>query len=384
MKHLNSQSVLGILGSGQLARMTCLAASDFGIITSVYCNEKSADATSPASLVASRTSFGSLNDLEKILDFCQKCDIITLENEFIDQEILEAIDKNFPGKLFPNSKTFKKIGDKISEKMTFLEAGLKVAPFKKVNSPLDIISFCEIHGYPSVLKSAKGGYDGYGNITIKSVAEAHENFSKLKGELLIEAFVDYKMEVAVMVARNSAGEIITYPVAETIQEDHICHYVSVPADIDLKMEEEIRSIAKKAMLALDAVGIFAFEFFIGKNSEIYLNECAPRPHNSGHYSIEGCETSQFHNHVRSVCNLPLGNSELKAPAVLMLNLLGTHSQTAELLPLQSFLAEKNSYLHLYGKKESRPGRKMGHYTILGKDKASMLTILRRLKAEYTL
>ncbi len=384
MKHLNSQSVLGILGSGQLARMTTLAASDFGILSHIYCNEKNHETLSPASLVAANTTRGSFNDLEKILDFCQSCDIVTLENEFIDQNILEAIDQKFPGKLFPNSKTFKKIGDKISEKKSFREAGLNVVPSAEVKSIDDVLIFCNKHGYPAVLKSSKGGYDGYGNITLKSEDSVRENFSKLKGDLLIEAFINYKMEVATMVARNSNGEMVVYPVAHTIQENHICHYVSAPAEISVQLEEKIIHAAKKAMESIEAVGIFAFEFFIDHNSEIYLNESAPRPHNSGHYSLEGCETSQFHNHVRSVFNLPLGSTKLNSPQVMMLNLLGTQNKIAKLSPIKDFMQVPRSYLHLYGKKESKIGRKMGHYTLLGDDKKKMFEQLQSLKSEYTL
>lgn len=384
MKHLNSQSVLGILGSGQLARMTTLAASDFGILSRIYCNEKNIETLSPAALVASSTIRGSFDDMEKILEFCQSCDIVTLENEFIDQNILEAIDQKFPGKLFPDSKTFKKIGDKISEKNSFKEAGLLVVPFMKVKSVDDVLQFCREHGYPAVLKSAKGGYDGYGNITIKSAEHAREEFSSLKGELLIEAFIDYKMEVATMVARNANGEMVVYPVAHTIQEHHICHYVSVPAQLSKELEDKIIQTSKRAMEAINAIGIFAFEFFIGNNSEIYLNESAPRPHNSGHYTLEGCETSQFHNHVRSVFNLPLGGTQLNSPHVMMLNLLGTQNGIAGLSPLDHFMKVPRSYLHLYGKKDSKLGRKMGHYTILGDDKIKMFEQLQSIKSEYTL
>lgn len=381
MNKITSQTVLGILGSGQLARMTCIAAATFGVQTHVYCTEND---ISPAEHVATKTFKGSFSDLEKVLNFCESCDFITLENEFIDQHILESIDEKFPGKLYPNSKTFKKIGDKISEKESFANAGIRVTPFKKVSTPEDVEHFCAIYNYPVVLKSAKGGYDGYGNITIKNQNELKEKFSLLKGELLVEAFIPYEMELAIMVARNKNNEMVTYPIAHTMQENHICHFVSVPAELSSDVEAQIKEAAKKAMLAIDAVGIFAFEFFLTKNNELYLNESAPRPHNSGHYSIEGCVTSQFHNHVRSVLNLPLGETTLRSPEVLMLNLLGTHNQIAELLPLNKFLSLKDGHLHLYGKKHSKKGRKMGHFTLLGENKKEMFDQLTTLKSEYTL
>lgn len=381
MNDVTSASILGILGSGQLARMTSLAASEFGIQTHIYCTEAE---VSPAEHVATKTIKGTFQDLNSILKFCESCDIVTLENEFIDQHILEAIDQNFPGKLYPNSKTFKKIGDKISEKEAFANAGIRVVPFKVVKTPIDILSFSELYSFPVVLKSAKGGYDGYGNVTIKNADELKEKFQKLKGELLVEAFISYEKELAIMVARNKNNEMVFYPIAHTIQENHICHFVSAPADISAQVEADIKEAAKKAMLAIDATGIFAFEFFLTKEGDIYLNESAPRPHNSGHYSIEGCETSQFHNHVRSVFNLPLGSTTLRSPEVLMLNLLGTKDQTAKLWPMNKFLNIKDGHLHLYGKKKSKPGRKMGHFTLLGENQNEMLEILKELKSEYTL
>lgn len=373
--------ILGILGSGQLARMTALAASNLGIETRIYCPESQ---ISPAEQVASYTFKGNFNDEKAILTFCESCSVVTLENEFVDPNILAAIEKKFPHKLFPTSSTFKKIGDKISEKENFEKAGIKVVPYKKVQSADDIFSFTEKHGYPVVLKSAKGGYDGYGNITIKDVSEASSAIEKLKGELLVEAFIPYEKEVAIMVARNQSDEIVFYPIAHTEQENHICHFVTVPAELPSTINEKIKDDAKKAMVAIDAIGIYAFEFFLTKNNELYLNESAPRPHNSGHYSIEGCETSQFENHVRSVFNLPLGSAAMKSQFAIMLNLLGTMNGPANLTPVDNFLEVERGHLHLYGKKESRVGRKMGHYTMLGEDKNIMKEVLQKLKEGYQL
>lgn len=378
---LSSAFVLGVLGSGQLARMTALAAADLGIQTHVYCADSG---PSPAEDVAAKTTKGSFSDLDRLLTFCRECDVITLENEFIDPAVLEAIDQYFPQKLFPSAATFKKIGDKISEKQSFEKAGLKVVPYQVVHSPEDVSRFASHHGYPVVLKSSKGGYDGYGNATIKSAADLESQFAKVKGEKLVEAFIPYDKELAVMVARNQKGEMVVYPVAHTIQENHICHFVSVPAEISPELHHSIQATAQKAMTAIDAVGIFAFEFFLTKEGTLYLNESAPRPHNSGHYSLEGCMTSQFHNHVRAVCQLPLGKTELRAPQVAMLNLLGTHNGEAALSNPQDFLALEDGHLHLYGKKQSRVGRKMGHFTLLGKDKHSMLECLEQLKRTYSL
>lgn len=379
----NKPLKLGILGGGQLARMSAVAASQFGIETLIYCSEP---LTSPAQQVVQKTTKGNFNELEKILDFAKECDVLTLENEFIDQAILSKIDELYPNKLFPNSKTFEKIGDKISEKNTFKNAGISIAPFVEVSSKEDILNFSKIHGFPLVLKSAKGGYDGYGNKTLKNETEIENALLHLKGPLLVEAFIPYEKELAIMVARNQSGEIKTYPIAHTMQENHICHFVSIPAKIDSNLSEKIISMSVLAMKAIDAVGIFAFEFFLTKNSDLYLNESAPRPHNSGHYSIEGCITSQFENHVRAVCNFPLGETQLLAKQVVMLNLLGTQNAPAFLSPINSFLNIKNGHLHLYGKINSKFGRKMGHFTLLSNEKneEKLLEILKQLKEEYSL
>lgn len=382
---LKSQTVLGILGSGQLARMTALAASELGIITYIFCSESE---ISPAERVASKTFKGKLSDKSEILKFCEKCDFLTLENEFIDQEILDAIDVTFPNRLFPNSKTFKLIGDKISEKECFQKAGIKVVPFARINNKADVVVFSKTHAYPLVLKSAKGGYDGYGNCTIRNEDEIEAGILKLKANdptrvLLVEAFIAFEVELAIIIARNQ-NEMATYPIAHTMQENHICHYVSVPAKLPLKIEKEIIENAKKAMTAINAIGIFAFEFFLTKNGELYLNESAPRPHNSGHYTIEGTITSQFQNHVRSVLNLPLGKTDLRSPHIMMLNLLGTQNAPAELKNADLFFKIPDGHLHLYGKQLSKVGRKMGHFTLLGNDPKEMLKILEKLKSEYSL
>lgn len=378
---LKSSAILGILGSGQLARMTALAAADLGIKTSIFCSESG---LSPAELVASFTFKGKLNNKDDILRFAENCDFLTLENEFIEQDILDAIEQKFPNRLFPRARTFKMIGDKISEKESFAKAGIKIASYVPVKNQEEIAEFAKLHGYPVILKTAKGGYDGYGNVTIKNETEIAEKFTKLRGDLLVEAFIPYEKELAVMVARNHSGEMIVYPVAHTMQENHICHYVSIPAEIPHQIEAEIKKCATLAMTSINAVGIFAFEFFLTKDDELYLNESAPRPHNSGHYSIEGTTTSQFHNHVRSVLNLPLGKADLRSPHIMMLNLLGTQNGPSELKNAADFLSVDQGHLHLYGKKMSKIGRKMGHFTVLGPDKNQLFKILLKLKSEYSL
>ncbi|MES2803130.1 MAG: 5-(carboxyamino)imidazole ribonucleotide synthase [Bdellovibrionota bacterium] len=379
---MNANTVLGILGSGQLSRMTALAAHDLGIKTHVLCNE-AADASSPASAVANFTTKSDFNNIDKILEFTDLCDYITLENEFIDQSVLDLIEQLKPGKLYPSAETFKYIGDKITEKNTFAKAGIAVCPYQEVTTKSDVLEFIKNHGLPVVLKSAKGGYDGYGNITIQSEDMIDEALLKLKGRKLVEAFVAYKKEIAIMAARNDSGTVY-YPIAETIQENHICHYVMIAADMSPAAEAKIKEYTDKALVAIRARGLFAFEFFLTPDDQVYLNESAPRPHNSGHYSMNACVTSQFHNHVRSVMGLPLGETTLTSKHTVMLNLLGTKNQIAQLEPLAEFLKVKSGHLHLYGKTHSKPGRKMGHFTICGNNKDEIFTQAKKLKEIYSL
>ena len=226
------------------------------------------------------------------------------------------------------------------------------------------------YGWPFLLKSSKGGYDGYGNETVHNTEEAEEAFRKLGGdkgrEILAEGFVNFTHELAVQVARNEHGHVV-YPCCETIQKNHICVAVKSPAPIPEEIQKKAQQLAVAATEAINGKGIFAYEFFLTTEGELLLNESAPRPHNSGHYTIEGALTSQFENHVRAVCGLPPGSAEMTAPHAAMINLLGTDDRNARIDHAEEALLEKNGHLHFYGKLSSKPGRKMAHYTLLGED-----------------
>jgi len=387
MNHINANTVIGILGSGQLSRMSSLAAAELGIKTSIYCDSEKIK--SPASLVNSNITHGSLKNLDQILYFAKNCDYLTLENEFIDSSILKAIDEKFPNKLFPNSHTFNFIGDKISEKKYFSQMGLPIGPYTEIKSKADIIKFAQTHSYPLILKKSKGGYDGFGNFKINSENQIDEALDKMnfnstnKPDLLVERFIHYKKELAVVGVKNSFEQKI-YPIVETHQDNHICHFVSAPADIAPETENEINKLTNLALAQLPTRGLFAFEYFLDQNDQIYFNESAPRPHNSAHYTMNACKTSQFKNHILSVLDLPLGSTDMIYPATVMLNLLGTQNGIAELKPLNQFLNSHNAFLHLYGKEFSKPGRKMGHITFVGSNKAELFSHAQKLKEIYSL
>lgn len=364
---LSSSLVIGFLGAGQLARMSSIKAFELGIQVAVFSDRPENE---PVQFMTPHSYSGSFNDVESMLPFANKCDVITLENEFIDSTVLDELQKATGTPIYPTPKSFSLIENKLIEKQTFESAGIPVTPYKLVSSEKDLHLFGQSNGWPFLLKSSKGGYDGYGNETVQNIAEAEQAFEKLGGnaghDIIAEAFVDFTHELAVQVARNKTGHVI-YPCCETVQKNHICVAVKTPAPIPIQKQKEAQRLALKATEAIDGVGIFAFEFFLTTDGQILLNESAPRPHNSGHYSIEGCITSQFENHIRAVLGLPLGPSTLIKPSSVMINLLGTHKRPAVVEGAEKAVAEPDGHLHSYGKLRSKPGRKMAHYTLLGED-----------------
>jgi len=367
-KHsLSADYRLGFLGAGQLARMSALQAFRYGIQVGVFSDRTEHE---PVQFMTPFSTSGSFDRAEDLVEFAGTCDVLTLENEFIRSEILHDVEEKSGVPIYPSPNTFARIENKLIEKKTFEEAGIPVTPYRLVKTEEDLDSFGNEHGWPYLLKSSKGGYDGYGNETVENPDEARDAFKSLGGDrghdIVAEAFISFTHELAVQVARNETG-IEAYPCCETVQENHICVAVKSPAPIDNKIRERAQELALHATKAIDGKGLFAYEFFLTEKDDLILNESAPRPHNSGHYTIEGCVTSQFENHVRAVLGLPLGSTELRMPAVAMINLLGTDKRKARVDKALDALARSDGHLHMYGKLDSKPGRKMGHYTLLGND-----------------
>jgi 5-(carboxyamino)imidazole ribonucleotide synthase len=321
-------------------------------------------------------SKGWRNDIE-LEKFIETSDIITLENEFIDPEILDKI--ALKRQVYPSADTMRLIQDKFIQKETFLNAGLPLPLFEKVESIEDLKEFGKKHGFPFVVKARKYGYDGYGNATVfneDGISEAWNKFNsgENKRDLMVEKFVDFTKELAVIVARNAKNETEVYPCVETVQYRHICHEVISPAEIDENIRNKARQIALSSVNAINGVGVFGVELFMKKNGEILINEIAPRPHNSGHYTIESCYTSQFENCIRAVCGLPLGSSKMIVPAAVMINLLGIRDGVGVPENVEELLRHRNVFLHLYNKKSSRSGRKMGHITSIADTQNEARTI----------
>jgi 5-(carboxyamino)imidazole ribonucleotide synthase len=358
----NEPMTLGILGGGQLAKMLALDAYRLGLNVAVIDKESCTPAGDMTQLEFAE-GWTKEHELE---NFAMVSDIITLENEFIDPQILRRAGKN--KKLYPSPETMELVQDKFIQKRTFQSAGIPVPVFAEINNEKEALDFGTKNGYPFLLKTRKLGYDGYGNFTVKTENDVKEAFEKFAGKpLLAEKFVNFTKELAVMAVRSSKGETVAYPCVETIQENHICHIVIAPAQIDEKYREQTKQLALKCVESIDGVGVFGVEMFLCEGGEILINEIAPRPHNSGHYTIEACRTSQYENCIRAVCGLPLGSTEMYKPAAVMINLLGKREGSGVPSDVTKMLEFKNAKLHLYNKKTSRKGRKMGHITCLGDD-----------------
>ncbi|MCU0499934.1 MAG: 5-(carboxyamino)imidazole ribonucleotide synthase, partial [Anaerolineae bacterium] len=289
--------------------------------------------------------------------------------------------------IYPHAATLATIQDKLMQKQRFAAADLAVPAFRGVNDPADVIAAAQDFGYPLVLKARYGGYDGYGNATLHHADDLPTAWAKLADRppgVMVEQFVPFIAELAVIVLRSRDGEIRTYPVVETVQQNHICHVVRAPATLSPETLQSALTLARQAVELLDGVGVFGVELFLLADGRVLLNEIAPRPHNSGHYTIEACITSQFENHLRAVLGLPLGSTELRAPAAVMVNLLGARNGPIDPWGIRAALATPGVHLHLYGKREVRVGRKMGHITVLGESVDAAEAIARKAATEITL
>jgi 5-(carboxyamino)imidazole ribonucleotide synthase len=356
-------ALVGILGGGQLARMMAEAAAQLGIEVAILEHETG----SPAARIAIREVVGGWSDTAALDALAKDALAITLENEFVDVAALEYL-ASFGVPVYPTPRTLATVQDKLAQKRFMCAAGVPVPEFAEVATREDVLRAGAAWGWPLVLKARRNGYDGYGNATLRAPEEVEAAFARLgwpERQLLVEAWVPFARELAVMVARGQDGACAVYPVVETVQQNHICHVVRAPAPGNSRVSTRATEIAQQAVEAVDGVGVFGIELFETAAGTVLYNEIAPRPHNSGHYTIEGCVTSQFENALRAVLGLPLGSTELVAPAAVMINLLGLCDGPARTEGLSAALAVPGAHVHIYGKLASRPGRKMGHVTALG-------------------
>ena len=345
---------IGIIGGGQLGRMMALSAKASGFKIAVL----EPTLNGPCAQVADIEINGAYDDIESLKKLADVSDVITYEFENISFEALDWLKDHA---YLPQGSTLLKLTqDRLTEKNAIVNAGATVAPYHEIQSIDDVHKFVEELGLPCVLKTTRGGYDGKGQLVIKEKSDIAEADALLKaGVCVLEAWIPFTKEISVIVTRNSNGESKQFPVAENIHVENILHKSIVPARISPIAEQRAIEQAAKLAEALDLVGTLAVEMFLTAEDQIIINELAPRPHNSGHYTMEACETSQFEQHIRAVCNWPLGNTELLKP-VVMVNILGEH-----LAPLLSEIPTRKDWkIHLYGKAEAKYKRKMGHVNIL--------------------
>lgn len=348
---------IGIIGGGQLGRMMALAAKEAGFKIAVL--EPTMD--SPCGQVADIRIVAPYDDEAALEELAEVSDVITYEFENIDYDGLKRLTQMA---YVPQGAELVRITqNRVTEKEAIVKAGCPVAPYIVANTYEELVASIDKISYPCIVKTARGGYDGKGQQLLNSAADlplAEGLFAH--SQCIAEGFVPFVKEVSVIVQRNGDGELYCQPVGENIHVHHILHETIVPARIEKMTAQSVEQEAIKIADYLNLVGTLAVEMFVLENGEIIINELAPRPHNSGHYSIEACNISQFHQHIRAICGWPLRKPQLWAPSI-MVNVLGQH-----VMPLSNSIAKYPEWsLHLYGKAEAKVNRKMGHVTIMTKD-----------------
>ena len=354
---------LGILGGGQLGKMMLYSTRKFDIRTKVL--DPSPEA--PAQYGANEFQVGSLQDYDTVMAFAADCDTVCIEIEAVNVQALRDL-RAQGKKVHPNPDSLELIQDKTKQKQFYADHNIPTSRFEMVSGKAEFEAARDRWPIPFVWKAATGGYDGFGVVVCRSEKDV-QHIPDAPG--MLEAFVDFELEVSVIVARNESGEVKTFPVAD--QEFHPTanqvEYVLCPTVLDETMQQKANDIAIRTAEAYDICGLLAVELFVTADGEILVNEVAPRPHNSGHHTIEACYTSQFEQHVRAVLDLPLGSTELKAAGV-MANLVGAEGYSGDVVyqGYDELLGEPGVNIHIYGKAQTRPFRKMGHVTVVAKDR----------------
>lgn len=351
---------IAIVGGGQLGKMMTVSAKQLGFYVTVL------DPTerSPASQVADRQVIADFDDGEAIRSLAKTADVILYEFEHIDVAALLAMEEQ-GCLLFPSARILEVIQDKLRQKTALAHAGIPVPPFQEVKDVEGLSAAARRFSYPFMLKARSGGYDGKGNYLVEDPGACMAGFEALGAAgVMAEAYIPFSCEVSVIVARGRYGEIRTYPLSENEHEENILRRSIIPARVPAAVAKRAQEAAASVISLFAGVGVFCVEMFVTENGEVLVNEVAPRPHNSGHYTIEACVTSQFEQHIRAACGLPLGDTSLRNPAV-MVNLLGEkgYHGPALLTGCAAALSLPAVHLHFYGKHKTAPKRKMGHFTV---------------------
>ncbi len=348
---------IGILGGGQLGRMFIQEALNYDIIVDIL----DPDPNAPCATIARDFKLGDIKDFETVYNFGKDKDIVTIEIEHVNVDALEQLEKEGI-KVYPQSNVIRLIQDKGLQKEFYEANAIPTAPFKLIPSSDELSENLDF--LPFMQKLRKGGYDGKG---VQAIIDQKDFDKAFNAPSVLEAFVDFEKELSVVVARNENGNIETYPIVELAfnSEANLVEFLFAPASVSQSIEEESKRIAETIIEKLDMIGLLAVELFLTKEGTVLVNEIAPRPHNSGHQTIEANYTSQYEQHLRAIVNLPLGSTEALKPSV-MLNLLGEqgHFGKVKYEGIETVTSWKGVFTHIYGKKETKPFRKMGHVTVL--------------------
>ena len=366
--------VLGIIGGGQLGMMITEAAKKMPEhISKIIVLDPTENC--PAAQVGAEQLIADFKDKEAIIDLSLKADIITYEIESGDSDVLKSVEKNT--EINPSPEALKTIQDKFLQKSFLNENNIPVPEFTIINNVHDIQKRLDVFGFPALLKARKGAYDGQGNFKINSKDEIQKAFDYFQGQdLMLEKFVPFTMEVSVIAARNTHGQIKTFPLVENIHEHNILRQTIAPARVTDEISQKAQKIAEKTMELFDGAGVFGIEMFVTPDNDIMINEIAPRVHNSGHHTLQSSETSQFEQHLRAILGLELGGTKLLYNTV-MYNILGAEDFTGEYCPIN--FSENNLFLKMYGKKISKPLRKLGHFNLVGHDGESIDQLIEKLE-----
>ena len=352
MRTLAPGSTIGILGGGQLGRMLALSTSQLGFKTHIYCPEKN----NPAEQVAHKVTHADYADEKSLTAFAKTVDVVTYEFENIPVSTVEFLCTKVT--VFPNSKVLQVSQDRLFEKNFLNGLDIVTAPFYGVSSVEDVISALNNLSYPAVLKTRRFGYDGKGQAIVNAKNDVKDAWHTLNNDqIIVEAFIDFDIEISVIAVRDQGGEVKCFAPVENKHKNHILDISTAPARIKNEIKKAAIKHVTKIISELDYVGVLTVEFFVSKDEPMLrVNEIAPRVHNSGHWTIEACPSSQFEQHIRAICGLPLGDTSFTGKAQ-MTNLIGD-----DILQYEMLLNEKGARVHHYGKKEIRAGRKMGHVT----------------------
>ncbi|QCK13422.1 5-(carboxyamino)imidazole ribonucleotide synthase [Mangrovivirga cuniculi] len=380
MEKFYQQFKLGVLGGGQLGRMLIQSAIDFNI--DVHIIDPSPNA--PCANIATSFTTGDLQDFDAVYNFGKNCDVVTIEIEKVNTEALKKL-RDEGVQVFPEPEAIEMIQDKRIQKTFYKENNIPTSPFILIDNKDEIKNHTDF--LPAVNKLGKDGYDGRGVQVIKSESDIEKGFDRPG---LLEKFVDFEKELAVIVAKNSKGEIKAFPPVELVfhPEANLVEYLFSPADISPEISKKAEKLAMKVIDKVGMTGLLAVEMFLTSDGEVLVNEIAPRTHNSGHQTIEGNTVSQYEQHLRAILGMPLGDTDIRIPSA-MVNLLGEEGYTGEveIEGLDDALATKGVHFHLYGKKDTKPFRKMGHITVTDvdikalKDKALKIKSIVKIKSK---